>query len=157
MVKFRALEARAVKFLSAVLVVFIASILQAEIKFFFGWSPDFALATLITLAFYFGSLEVLFLSLLSAIILNWQPAISLEIFLLIALPLLVSATKRYFLWRVEINHFLAIISAFLVFYGASNYISLVNNPLFFAEIIIWASIFGIFIFQVFRYFYSIRI
>src|SRR5437016_1068064 len=92
---------RVKKILTAFLSLLIAIALQSACKELFGWSPDFSLAALIVFALLLNFLEVFFLSASAAFLLNWQPAPSLEITLVILLPLLMNAVKQFLPWRID--------------------------------------------------------
>lgn len=144
------------KLFASLLVLLFASGFQYGTKALLGWSPDFVLGILITFSFFLGFIEILCMSLIGALILNWQPYVGPEILMLIALPLLVFGIKKYFPWRIEINHLLSIFFVLAVFYGVSNYGSLLSNSALFLKSAGWTLVFGAFVFQTFNYFYKTK-
>ncbi len=141
------------KLFASLFVLLLASGFQYGAKALFGWSPDFVLGVLITFSFFLGYIEILFIGALSALLLNWKPYVSPEIFMLIALPLLVFGIKRYFPWRIELSHLLSVFFGIAVFYGISNYGSLFANPALFLKSVFWTLVFVALIFQIFSHFY----
>ena len=144
------------KLFASLLILLLAFGFQYGVKTSFGWSPDFVLGTLITFSFFLGFIEILFLGAASALLLNWQPYFSPEILMFIILPILVFGVKKYFPWRMEINHLLSVFFGLVIFYGISSYGSLFGNLTLFLKSAGWTLMFSAFVFQVFNYFYPAK-
>lgn len=144
------------KFFASFLILLLTFGFQYSAKTLFGWSPDFVLGTLVTFSFFLGFIEMVCMGVISALFLNWQPQFSPEIVMLIALPLLVFEIKKYFLWRVEINHIFSIFFTLVLFYSVLNYGSLFSNPALFLKSAGWTLVFSAFVFQIFNYLYRTK-
>jgi len=82
------------RFILALLFLALAFVLQFWFASF-GVFINFILAALITFAFVFDIWDVLVFILAAIFIVNWQPAFSVEIFLVAALPLAAHLVSRY--------------------------------------------------------------
>jgi hypothetical protein len=82
------------RFILALLFLTLAFVMQFWFASF-GVFIDFILATLITLSFLFDIWDVLFFILAAIFIVNWQPALSIEIMLFAALPLAAFLVNRH--------------------------------------------------------------
>lgn len=103
------------KFILAFLILVFACALQswfASMNIFM----DLILATLITFAFFFDIWELLVFILFSVFVINWQPAVSLEIVLFAIIPGIVYASHKFFALIPAVAIPIAIIIGFLVFY-----------------------------------------
>jgi|GEM_PF-2445088 len=143
-----------IKFYTCLLTLIIALMLQLNSRDVFGWSPEFVLGTMIVFAFYLEFIELAALTSVSALALNWQPSLNLELLLIAILPMIIFGVKKFLPWRNAINNFLAILSALLIFYGATNYAALSGYPFLFPKIVFGNLIFGGLLFQTFGYFYK---
>lgn len=77
-----------------VLVLFIALFLQVFIGGAFGWWIELGMATLIVAAFFLQFGELLLLTLLSVLMVNWQPGWSAEILLFALIPVMAYLVKH---------------------------------------------------------------
>ena|SRR3989344_2883181 len=144
------------KFFTPLLILLLAFGFQHAAKTVFGWSPDFALGAVITFSLFFGFIEIAFIGLVGVFILNWQPQFSPEALMFIALPLLIVAVKKYFPWRIELNHILLVFAGLVIFYGVSNYGSFSADIPLFLKIAGSTLLFSALVFQIFNYFYKIK-
>ncbi|MBI4086237.1 MAG: hypothetical protein HY433_03300 [Candidatus Liptonbacteria bacterium] len=144
---------RANKFLASLLLLLTAVLLQYNFNAFLGWSPDFVLGVLVTFPFFLGFIEILFMGLAGALILNWQPQFSSEILMISTMPLFVLFVKKYFPWRAGLSHILSTFFMLAVFYGISDYASLFGNPALFLKSAAWTLAYGALVFQALNYFY----
>jgi hypothetical protein len=104
-----------IRFILAFLILIFACVLQSwlvSMNIFI----DLILATLIVFAFFFELWELLVFILFGIFVINWQPAISLEIILFAAIPLIIYGFYRLFALTSWITAPLAIILGFLLFY-----------------------------------------
>jgi len=153
-------QAPAHKFLTSLFIVILAFLLQVKLGVLLDLQPSLVLASLITISFFVGFLELAFLVLLSILILNWQPAISLEISIYLILPLaLFFFRKVIFPLESWVSNFLYILVGLLIFYLASNFSLIIEDfRLLFGDFVILkdlivSMLFGFFIFQLFNYIY----
>ena len=107
-------------------------------------------------SFFFGFLEIAFMGVMSALILNWQPRLGAETAALIIVPLAALAAKKFLPWRNEANLLLLTIAGILIFYGFTSPASFAGNTFLFLKIIISTLVFSLFLFWIFRHFYKTR-
>jgi hypothetical protein len=89
--------------------------------------------TLIVFAFFFDFWEMAFFVLFGVLVVNWQPAMSVEIFLFAFLPLLTFALHNVFRSQRWITIPIAIVVELSIFYAASAPHFLLTNPAAFLE------------------------
>ncbi|MBI4084906.1 MAG: hypothetical protein HY432_00080 [Candidatus Liptonbacteria bacterium] len=143
------------KFIVSLLLLLIASFLQFNFKLHFGWTPEFAMATLVVFGFYLGFLEIAFLCALGVFLFNWMPLPGFEILFFFLLPFLVLSARKIFPWKSEVNNVLIVsVSAFL-FYAISDWSVISGNAFLFGLILIGTAAFGAAIFQILNYFYKL--
>lgn len=118
------------KLLAVILAVAMGSVLQIEFKSIFGWSPDFALGVLVLVPFYLNFLETGVCALVGAFSLNWRPGLSQEILVFILLPFLVLVSIKQLPFRKELSGAVAALLSILIFYAASDFHFLFENPIF---------------------------
>jgi len=119
-----------------------------------GLRSNLILAALISLAFFVGIFELAFFVLVAVLILNWQPAFSLEILLIALTPLLVFLVRRFLPWQAWLqNLFLAAIGV-LVFYFLASPSFFIHNFSLLYKAIFFDIIFAVLVFQVLRYVYK---
>ncbi|MEK9173575.1 MAG: hypothetical protein AAB594_03335 [Patescibacteria group bacterium] len=104
-------------FLSLILVL-ISIVIQLNFDDVFSFRPDFVLAALIASAFFLGFLELIFVALLSAIIINWQPILSYEILILALWPILVYFLNRFFPGKAWFNSLIMTALGILILYAS---------------------------------------
>lgn len=142
------------RFLASACVLSIAAVCQIQFRDFFGWSPDFALASLLVFAFHLGFLELAFLGSIAALILNWKPAPSSEIILLMLLPLAAFGIKRLLPWRAAAGGFGVLTAGLLIFYAIAVPSVFIEHPIFLLGMLASAAVFAGFVFYSFRYVYK---
>ena len=108
------------KFFAGLVILFIALALQ----FWFssvGISLNLSFAALICFAFIFGFWELLTLILIAVFIINWQPAVSLEILIFALFPVAAHFSPGLFRWRWQpwTEPPIAIFFGFLILYFAA--------------------------------------
>lgn len=104
------------KLLAAFLFLILAIFLQLLIGGISGIWINFALVALVVAAFFLNFLELLPLCLAAVLVLNWQPAPSLEMALYVILPLAVFALRKHFPFKPWLGIPAAIILSDLIFY-----------------------------------------
>jgi hypothetical protein len=107
------------KFSAGLVILFFALALQ----FWFasaGVSLDLSFAALISFAFVFGIWELLVLVLLAVFIVNWQPAVSLEILIFSFYPVAVYFSRNLSQWQPWVKNLMAIALGFFVLYLAAG-------------------------------------
>lgn len=119
------------KFLTAVIVLVLAVVLQLFLGEVLGVWTNIVLASLVTAAFLLNFLELLFLILFAIFVLNWQPAPSLEMALYAALPILTLLLRKFFPFKSWLGNLIAISSALLIFYLAVSPRFLITSPIVF--------------------------
>lgn len=146
------------KLVTALLVIAAAFLLHARTDAVFGWQPDFVFASLITLSFFLGFFEIVFLTLLSGLIFSWKPTLGIEMYLFILLPLLLYLFRKIIFplegWLTNmVSIFFGVVALYLV---SSFFTATEHFLILFADI--GASIaFGYLVFSVFRSVYPERI
>ena len=115
-----------IKFILALLLLIFACALQAWFASI-GVFIDLILATTIIFALFFDIWELLIFVLFSVLVINWQPAFSVEILLFGLIPLIVQGFYRFFGLIAWATAPFAIIFGFLFFYlGVAPTMFLVN-------------------------------
>jgi len=105
------------RFILAILILLLACALQ----FWFasaGVFVNFILATLIVFAFSFDILELLAFVLFAVLVINWQPAASVDIFVFGIIPIAVYVFHKIFTWTAWVVAPVAIVVGFFVLYLA---------------------------------------
>jgi hypothetical protein len=87
------------KFVSFFLIVILSLLLQIQFRASLHWSPEFVLASLIVIAFFASLPELLFLTVLSAWLLNWQPGLAPELALFLLMPVIAHLFRRLLPWE----------------------------------------------------------
>ena len=119
------------KFLTAVIALILAIVLQLFLGEVLGVWTNIVLASLVTAAFFLNFLELLFLILLAVFVLNWQPAPSLEMALYAALPISTLLMHKFFPFKSWLGNLVAIFLALLIFYLAVGPRFLITSPVVF--------------------------
>ena len=121
------------KLLIALLLVVLGTFLQIIVGNASGLWINFALAALITAAFFVTVLELAPLVLFSIFALSWQPAFSFELLIFGLLPFAVSLARRLFPFEPWITNFLSLCASLFIFNLAFG------TDLFFVEphVFIW--------------------
>ena len=143
------------RLLAAILIVIIALLLQLKLSDIFGWRPDIFLASLITLSFFLGIFEFAPLVLFGILLINWQPPIGWDIFILGVLPLVPFLFRKIIFplkgWpSAAFTVFLGIV----VFYTVVDYRLLSGNlPILLTDAFV-SALYGLLLFLIFDYFYK---
>lgn len=173
------------RFLAGLLVVIAAFLLALRLGVFLRWTPDFVLVALIMLAFFLGFFELLFLVAMSVGLLMWEPAISVELIMFVAIPItIILFRKVIFPLEGWLSGIFSVIVGLLVFYAAPFAVAAFESyrasgnggpadilgPLFRAfssdlfggyQFIFgnlgFGIVFGLLVFQIFGYFYGERV
>jgi len=106
--------------------------------------------TLIVFAFFFDFWEMAFFVLFGVLVVNWQPAISLELFLFALFPLLTFAFHSLFRSERWITIPVAIVCELFVFYGIVAPRFLFGSPIAFLEDLVVCLIAGGLVFLALR-------
>ncbi len=96
-------------------------LLACALQFWFasaGTFVNFILAALIVFAFYFDIWELLVFVLFGIFVINWQPAVSTDIFVFGIIPVAAYAFHRVFAWSVWAAAPVAIVCGFALLYLA---------------------------------------
>lgn len=144
---------RRVRFLIGLSFVILSAVLQVRLDEV-GYSLEFVLAALTTLAVFLAFEEVLALGLFGAWILNWQPLPSREIFLLFLLPALFFFIERASSWRPWIINFVSTFFAVTLFYVFSNHRAVFQESGALLENALTSAIFGAIIFHAMGHYYD---
>ncbi|HVM76880.1 MAG TPA: hypothetical protein VMU07_01880 [Candidatus Paceibacterota bacterium] len=105
------------RFLLACLFLALAFVLQ----FWFasiGISINFIFTALIAFAFLFDFWDVLFFILAAIFVVNWQPAMSWEMFILAAIPFAAYLLHNYSTWEAWVANLACIVIGLLILYIA---------------------------------------
>jgi hypothetical protein len=101
----------------AILIILLACAFQ----FWFasaGVFINFILATLIVFAFFFDIWELLVFVLFAIFVVNWSPAISVDIFVFAIIPIAAYAFHKIFAWTAWVAALVAIVVGFILLYLA---------------------------------------
>ena len=101
----------------AFLVLIFACVIQSWF-FLVGIFTNIILATLIAFAFFFDLEELLIFILFAVFIINWQPAVSVEVGMFVVIPIAAYMGQRFFALITWVALPAAIIAGFLLFYLA---------------------------------------
>lgn len=102
----------------AVVLMLLAAVFQFWFASF-GLFVNFIFATLIVFAFFFDIWEMITFVLFGVLVINWQPAFSVELVLFAAVPLLIYASHRISAWQPWIAAPIAIVIGLAVFYAGA--------------------------------------
>lgn len=138
------------RFLAIFGLTTIALILQIELGYFLNFRPNLILTLLITASFFYKLIEILTLALIIILIINWQPAISPEIFVILIFPLLSFYLRRFLPWQNWFNNLILILGGLIIFYFAANFSFFFLNNLKFQSELAISLILGSVIFFVFK-------
>ncbi|MBI2889105.1 MAG: hypothetical protein HYY10_04240 [Candidatus Liptonbacteria bacterium] len=113
---------------AAVLLCVIAFLLQIQ----FGGNgfgfENAVLVTLIALACVRDVLQIVFLGIIAAWFLNWQPGVSAEVVLLVAIPVAVSLLKGIFPGLFLVSYWAAVVLGVGLWYVAADFRLIVETP-----------------------------
>ena len=132
----------------AILILLLACALQ----FWFASADvfvNFILATLIVFAFFFDILELLVYILFAIFVINWQPAVSVDIFVFGLLPIAAYAFHKVLSWTVWAAVPVTIVCGFILLYLAIAPISFLGNWELFLKDLFGGLVFGGLVFLVF--------
>ena len=143
------------RFFLALVVFFAAFLLEIRLAAVIPIEPSFLLAALIALTFFLDFWEVLFLGLLAALFLGYQPVLRPESILVAILPLLMAGARRIiFPFTGWLSNFFGLLAALLLWYGILNFSESLRDPGLLGMDLLLSSLFGFLIFQFCRYGYS---
>lgn len=103
-------------FLFTILALILAVVLQFRFQGWFGYSPDLVLALMVAASFFLPFVEFLFLVVLGAWLLNWQPVLGYEMVAMMALPILVFWARRFLPGKLYFSLGLATFLVLILFY-----------------------------------------
>lgn len=104
------------KFLGVLLGLFVALTLEFKAGQAFGYSIDAALVVLLVGTAFLGFWELIALVVLSIVLLNWQPAVSLELIVFALIPCAAFVAKSVLPWRSWLNSFVITLGGVAAFY-----------------------------------------
>ncbi|TSC82208.1 MAG: hypothetical protein G01um101420_512 [Parcubacteria group bacterium Gr01-1014_20] len=136
-------------FLSLILVL-ISTVLQLNFDDVFNFRPDFVLVALIVSAFFLGFFELIFVVLLSALIINWQPILSYEILILVLWPILVYFLNRFFPGKAWFNSLIMIALGIFILYASVIFRNFLDSSRLIALDVSVCLVFGFLIFNLFE-------
>ncbi|MDR3581782.1 MAG: hypothetical protein P4L67_00720 [Candidatus Pacebacteria bacterium] len=125
----------------AILILFLACALQ----FWLGSAGIFVnliLAALVAFAFFFGIFEMAVFVLFAVFVVNWQPALSIEMALFVLIPLAAFAFRKFFAWSAWAGIPVMIAGGFLVLYLAVAPHTFATNLSVFVLDLVGSLIFG---------------
>ena len=116
---------------------------------------DFILVSLIAAGFFMGLLELVALSALAALLLNWQPTfLSPEMLLLLALPVACWALRRLLGWRLWTSAAILVPSSLMAWYGITAAAASAGHPLQVASALLVDMVVAILMLQFYSYLYE---
>lgn len=114
------------KILFGFLGLLIAALLQVKLMPVFGFYPNFVLAALIVLAYFWNQPQMILWSFIGVVFLGWRYFFSAETALIFLIPQLIFLVKKIFPWQSWISNFASILAGLIVF-------DLVAGPFLFVE------------------------
>lgn len=142
------------KFASVLLILLVAVLVQVEFGCDLGYGCDFVLAALIGAAFFLDFLELVILILLSIWLLNFEPAVSVEMAGLAILPSLAFWGKRLLPGKSWFINMGFLFFGILIFYAASNFGLFLGNLGAVFGGAVGGALFGVLVFRGWEYFYG---
>jgi predicted MPP superfamily phosphohydrolase len=136
------------RFLGAFLTLVLAILIQLYLSSAAGIWINMALGVLIAAAFFTNFLELIFLVLFSVFILNWQPAISLEIVVFSLLPLSAFFIGKFIPFRPRLSNTIMILLGVPVFYLILGFDFLIARPNIFLLDLLLSLVSGVLAFEV---------
>jgi hypothetical protein len=136
------------RFILAILILLLA----CSFQFWFasaGMFINFILAALIVFAFFFDIWELLVFVLFAIFVVNWSPAVSVDIIVFGILPLAAYAFHKVFAWTLWASIPVAIISGFLLLYLAIAPAAFLSNWELFLTDLFGGLVFGGLVFLIF--------
>lgn len=131
------------RFFGSFLILTLALFLQ----FYFGDSTgiwiNFALAALITATFFLDFLEIVLLTLFAVLVLNWQPALSLELAVFSLVPIAVFAFGKRMPFLPWLGNLAMIFLGLCLFYLFTDFRFIFQHFNLFAADLSLATLFGI--------------
>lgn len=122
------------RFILAILIL----LLSCALQFWFasaGVFINFIMAALIVFAFFFDIWELLVFVLFAIFVVNWQPAVSLDIIVFGLIPIAAFAFHKAFAWTLLAGIPVAIVGGFLLLYVAiAPGAFLANTPFFLLDL-----------------------
>lgn len=137
-------------FLAAFLAVSLAAVLQLKFGLAASFYPSFALIALIASAFFLDFLELGFLVVFGAVILNWRPGVTPEILALAGLPIAVYTLRKFLPAQAWLNFTIAVVLGLFVFYSAAGFEVLVKNLNLFLTDLAISAVFAVPIFLILK-------
>ena len=124
------------KFLNAFLIVCIALTLQFLVGEASGMWLSLTLAALVASAFFLDFLELITLALFSVLILNWQPAFSFEMLLLMVLPLVTFFFHKLIPFAPIVGNAILFAISIIIFYVSIGGGFIMHSPsVFFLDVL----------------------
>jgi hypothetical protein len=102
---------------AAALLTACAVLIQLSEGWRIEWAADVTLVALLSAAMFLSASETLFLSAAASAVMNWKPSASIELLLLITLPLAVSVMRKRWPFRPLAATVICALAAPLVFRG----------------------------------------
>lgn len=130
-----------VRSILAILILLLACALQ----FWFasaGIFINFILAVLIVFAFFFEIWELIIYILFAILVVNWSPAINVDIIIFGIIPIAAYIFHKLFAWASWVAVPVSIICGFLVLYLFISPATFLGNWVFFAQDLFGALVFG---------------
>jgi hypothetical protein len=137
------------RFLTALLLLALAMVLQFSLRGFLGFYSNLTLSALIVFSMSVSLPEIIFLTLASVFVLNPQPAFSWDMLVFGLLPMVSFYTRRLVKWKPWILSLTMVLLSFLAMYLILSPTSLIREPLRFFEDAFAALAFGAAAFFVF--------
>ena len=129
-----------------VLIIFLAYLLQIKIGVIFNSHFNLVFSALIVLIFFVDYLTLWLLSFMAIFLLNWKPAISLELVLLFLILQLLYLICNKISWQNWIKVVVLLFLGLAVFYIAVNFNLVLKNFIYLFYDILVSLIFGLTLF-----------
>lgn len=120
------------KVFRALVVLGLALLFQLRAIDLWSWSPEFVLATLITLAFFVTFGQLVLLGCLAAWLLAWQPGLGQEVVSLVMLPLAAYFVRRLSPWQSWLSNLVLVAGSIPAFYILAEMIPVLATRVFFS-------------------------
>lgn len=129
-------------FLGGLCLTIFAIALELKGGALFGFAPDCALAVLIAIGAFISFGELLLLTAVAVVLLNWQPYVGSELVVFAGLILFAALVRRFVSWQAWFANVLMIGLAATAFHGFWHREAVLRAPITFFQILTADILFG---------------
>ncbi|HTY39702.1 MAG TPA: hypothetical protein VMC43_01250 [Candidatus Paceibacterota bacterium] len=137
-------------FVSGLCLMLFAVVLELKGLVLFGFAPDLALAAGVVLGAFFNWPALIFTTLLTVLLLNWQPGLAPALILFAALVFGAALARRFLSWQPWFANLLLVGLAAAVFHGFLHGPTVLAEPITFFQILVTDILFAALAFWTFE-------